>query len=286
MTKIELKNKIELFILSTDFYDKIKENYKNDFELLRKEFGLGSAIEPPKIIMNILAPKSRYAGMIPSITRFKFKNNKNMIVQLLPGHRKIFLHLRNSIRYLKNTLLSKIYNDISSNDIEAIIIKYFREVLIHELVHYCQIINKEYDILLPDELKINNGFERTELEIFSLFEKTKRQDYNFLMEYKCVFKWYEIINKLFDAREAILLYDVNGLNYLIYIIKNIDKELITNENLLVDEKIVSNLFKEFYINNKIPDNNLIEEKIKFINSFKEKVENGLKDYKSYIIINE
>lgn len=281
MTKIELKNKIELFILSTDFYDKIKENYKNDFDLLRKEFGLSSAIEAPKLIMNILAPETRYVGMIPSITRFKIKNNKNMIVQLLPGHRKIYLHLRNSIKYLKNTLLSKIYNDISSNEIESLIIKYFREVLIHELVHYCQIINKEYDIIIPDELKINNGFERTNLEIFSLFEKSKHQDYKFLMEYKCVFKWYEIINKIFDEREATLLYDINGLNYLIYIIKNIDPDLITNKNLLVNEKIVSNLFKEFYINREIPDKNLMEEKIKFINSFKQKVENELKDYKSY-----
>lgn len=283
MTKIELKNKIEIFILSTGFYDKLKENYNNDFELLREEFGLSDIIEPPKLLMNVLAPKAEYVGLIPSIKRFKSKNNKNMIVQVLPGHRKIILHLRNSIRYLKNILLSKIYNDISSNEIEELIIKYFRDVLIHELVHYCQIINKEYDIILPDELKINNGIERKGLEIFTLFEKSKSKDYNFLMEYKCITKWYDVINKIFGEKEATLFYDIHGLNYLIFIIKNIDSDLITNKGLLVDNKITSNLFKEFYINNKTPDKDLMEEKLEFINSFKKKAEERINDYKTYFV---
>lgn len=281
MTKMELKNKIELFILSTEFYDKLKENYNNDFDLLREEFGLSESIEAPKLLMNVLEPKAEYAGVIPSKRRFKTKNNKNMIVQVLPGHRTIILHLRNSIRYLKNTLLSKIYNDISSNEIEELIIKYFRDTLLHELVHYCQIINKEYDIVLPDKLGEQYGLEVSNLEIFGLFKKSKSKDYKFLMEYKCVSKWYEIINKIFGEKEATLLYDVYGLNYLVFIIKNINPDLITNKNLLVDNKITSNIFKEFYLNNKTPDKDLMEEKIKFINSFKKKVEDGINDYKTY-----
>lgn len=275
MTKSELKNKIEEFILSKDFYQDVNRNYKRDFKILMRNFNLKDNTEIPELVFELNEEETDYMAYVPCLLNV-YKNSKNnWEINMNYESKKIIINISNIIKKLTDLITYKLFELIS---IKNIILDFTRNIILHELIHYIQIKNYDYKLELPISL---NKISNENILYYIITESHIIDYYNYTMEFNCVADWYKVIKNEKKGLNLSVNYFLMGIFPLmqyIYLCGNCPETIY---RFLLSPEDESDYFESIYLDDNTSIDEIITDAIMEIVNFKVKSDNYLRNPKFY-----
>lgn len=266
------------------FNARIEKRYEEDKKRIIEKYDLYEETYFPEL--NIRLDPSQYTNsktlaFIPSKPDF-YKNRDNNWVYRNDYiiRSPINVNICAMIDILSRLITDQMIDELTETELEDIIVEFFRLNILHELVHFAQMMECMYEIELP---KIFNYVENKNVLRRQIKQSLAYEFNNFMIEYMCVSDWYEIVQEDYEEKLTRMYYLVLGLNYLMNLTgtnKN-NFETIYSNSLSTEDLIA--YFEGVHLNKlEITDEDLLN-LLEYVVDFKIKVNNYLRNAKSYIM---